>query len=290
MGERRSDGTPSGRRHGHPEGADRGRPGSGPHAVRGTEELEALLVRALVRENVDDGAEQRAVAAFREARETGAHRTAPTRRRDDWRPRERRLGRLSVKATLSVLIAGLSLGGVAVAGIGAAGSAVDGPGDDGNRVPTRAPAESTAPVDATAPAGTSTSGGPSADRSPDAGAASRPGSGSAAPERPARARDVEAHCRAYERVEGRGKALESVAWKRLVEAAGGAVNVEAYCAERSRPATGEAKPGGTGAPDNGADNGAPDNGADNGVSGNGAGNGASDSQGRPAQPGGGKNP
>lgn len=284
MGERRSDGTPSGRRHGHPEGASRGRPGSGPHAVRGTEEFEALLVRALVREDADDGAEQRAVAAFREARETGAHRTgALTRRRDDWRPRERRLGRLSVKATLSVLIAGLSLGGVAVAGIGAAGSAVDGPGDDGNRAPTTAPAESaapvgtTAPAESTAPAGTSTSGGPSAGRSADAGADSRPGSGSAAPKRPARARDVEAHCRAYERVEGRGKALESVAWKRLVEAAGGAANVEAYCAERLRPATGEAKPGGTGAPGNGAGNGV-------------SGNGASDSQGKPAQPGGGKNP
>ncbi|MGY3203636.1 hypothetical protein [Streptomyces sp. TE5632] len=300
MGERRNDGAPSGRRRGHPEGASQGRhpagqgrPGSGPHAVRGTAGLEALLVRALVRDGVDDEGEQRAVAAFREAREAGAHRTgARPRRRDDWRPRERRLGRFSVKATLSVLIAGLSLGGVAVAGIGAAGSAVDGPGEDGNRGPT------TAPADTTAPAGASASGGPSDDRSAGAGADSRPGSDSAAPERPAGARDVEAHCRAYERLEGRGKALESVAWKRLVEAAGGAVNVDAYCAERLRSATGEAKPGGTGAPTDrtgGAGGAAGNSSSGNGASGNGAGNSASgnsagNGQGKPAQPGGEKKP
>ncbi|MGW5210689.1 hypothetical protein ACWEQO_05580 [Streptomyces sp. NPDC004051] len=275
MGERRNDGAPSGRRHGRPEGVSRGRPGSGPHAVRGTEDIEALLVRALVREDVDHEAEQRAVAAFREARETGAHRTgALTRRRDDWRPRERRLGRFSVKATFSVLVVGLSLGGVAVAGIGADGPVTDGPGDEGNRSPTTAPTDTTAPADVpapadtTAPAGAPASGSPSAGRSSGAGADSSPGSDPAAPERPARARDVEAHCRAYERVEGRGRALESVAWKRLVEAAGGAANIDAYCAERLRPTTGAAKPGGTGA----------------------SGNGAGDSRGTPAQPGGGKNP
>ncbi|MEV0689881.1 hypothetical protein [Streptomyces sp. NPDC050388] len=319
MGERRSDGAPSGRRRGHPEGASqghrpagRGRPGSGPHDVRGTAGLEVLLVRALVRDGVDDGAEQRAVAAFREARETGAHRTgALTRGRDDWRPRGRRPGRFSVKATLSVLIAGLGLGGVAVAGIGAAGSAVDGPGEGGSRGRTSAPAGTSAPPSASA------SGGPSADRSAGAGADSRPGSDSAAPERPTRARDVEAHCRAYERVEGRGKALESVAWQRLIEAAGGAANVDAYCAAQLRPTTGEAKPGGTGAPadrtggaggaagnsssgtgasGNGMSDGAggnASNGAGNKASngaGNKASNGASDSQGKPAQPGGGKNP
>ncbi|MBL3667885.1 hypothetical protein JL475_18195 [Streptomyces sp. M2CJ-2] len=299
MGERRNDGAPSGRRREHPEGVSQGRRpvgqgrlGSGPHAARGTEGLEALLVRALVREGVDDEAEQRAVAAFREARETGAQRTgARARRRDDWRPGERRLGRFSVKTTLSVLIAGLSLGGVAVAGIGAAGSAGDVPGDDGNRGPT------TAPADITASAGASAPGGPSAARSAGTGADSRPGSDSAAPERPARARDVEAHCRAYERVEGRGKALESVAWKRLIEAAGGAANVDAYCTERLRSATGEARPGGTGVPADrtgGAGGAAGNSPSDTGASGNGASKGAGDSassgQGKPAQPGGEKKP
>ncbi|MGJ3560690.1 hypothetical protein ACR6C2_28650 [Streptomyces sp. INA 01156] len=128
------------------------------------------------------------MAAFREARETGVHRTgALTRRRDDWRPRERRLGRLSVKATLSVLIAGLSLGGVAVAGIGAAGWRWTAPVTTGTGSPPglrpRARPRSTPRLRPDLDVR-----GPSADRSPDAGADSRPGSGSAAPERPARAR------------------------------------------------------------------------------------------------------
>ncbi|WP_406725887.1 hypothetical protein WJ438_16155 [Streptomyces sp. GD-15H] len=321
MGERRNDDGPSGRRRGHPEGASQGhrpagqgRPGSGPHGVRDTAGLEALLVQALVRDGVDAGAEQRVVAAFREAREAGAHRTgARTRRRDDWRPRERRLGRFSVKAGFSVLIAGLSLGGVAVAGIGAVGSGVDGSGDDGSRGSrTTAPSSTSAPL-----------GAPSADRSSGAGADSRPGSDPAASEPPVRAQDLEDHCRTYERVEGRGKALDSVAWKRLTEAAGGAANVDAYCAAQLRPSTGEAEPGGTGAPadrtggaggaagnnssgaagtasdaatagtgasgNDAATAGTGSGGADNGAE-NGAGTGASESQGKPARPGGEKNP
>ncbi|PWI10991.1 hypothetical protein DIZ27_09030 [Streptomyces sp. NWU339] len=310
MGERRNDGAPSGRRRGHPEGAPQGhrpagqdRPGSGPNGVRGAAGLEALLVRTLVRDGVDDGAEQRAVAAFREARETDAHRTgARTRRRDDWRPRERRLGRFSMKATLSVLIAGLSLGGVAVAGIGAAGSAVDGPGDDGSR-----DSRTTAPASTSAPP-RDQSGGSSAGRPSGAASDSGPGSDPAVSERPAQARDTEAHCRAYERVKGRGKALDSVAWKRLVEAAGGAANVEAYCAGHLRSATAQAGPDGTGVPNGEA--GVPNSEAGNSSSGSGpgssgnsgsgpgnsgndsgnSGNGVSGTQGNPAQSGGEKNP
>ncbi|MFJ8714768.1 hypothetical protein ACIRD9_16510 [Streptomyces violaceus] len=183
-------------------------------------DVEALIVASLVRDGVDAEAEQRAVAAFRAARDAGAHRTR-TRRRDDWRSRERRyLGR-SLRTTLSVLLASLTLGGVAVAAIGAAGSAADGARDGRDRPP----ASSSAPRD---PAGT-----PSGDS---------PGTGSAPthPDRPAPAQDTEARCRAYQQVEGRGRALDATAWQRLVEAAGGERNVTAYCAEQLS----EAKPDG----------------------------------------------
>jgi hypothetical protein len=46
------------------------------------------------------------------------------------------------------------------------------------------------------------------------------------------AADTEAQCRAYEDVEGRGKAMDATAWQRLVTAAGGERNVAAYCAAR----------------------------------------------------------
>ncbi|MGC0375329.1 hypothetical protein [Streptomyces sp. SAI-229] len=214
MGERQNDGGPAGRRRVHPE---RGAPprAGGPDSVTGgrrvvdAADLEALLAAALIRRGVDAGAEQRAVAAFLAAREAGAL-GARTRRRDDWRIRRGRLGRHSLKATLSVLIAGLTLSGVAVAGIGAAGSSTDEPAEDVKG--THAPSPGTT--------------GPS-----DGGSAG-PETGSGLPGRPGTAGDTEAHCRAYDRVRGRGGALDSTAWKRLVEAAGGAANVDAYCAER----------------------------------------------------------
>ncbi|KUM77566.1 hypothetical protein [Streptomyces griseorubiginosus] len=168
--------------------------------------LEAVLGAALVGAKEDGEAERRAVDAFRVARDTGAHR-ARTRRRDDWRPRpQRRWGR-SWKATLSVLLASLTLGGVAYAAIGAGG---DGPAkgaarDEGVRpsVTTSAPAPS-----------------PTAPRS----------SASAPADRPATAKDTLAHCRAYKKLRGRGKALDSTAYRRLAAAAGGAANVRTYCA------------------------------------------------------------
>lgn len=295
MGERRNDGGTPGRRGVHPDHTSRDhrtagqdRPGSasasssgrppardavGPRPVG----IEALLAEALARGAADAGFEQRAVAAFREARDAGAQRTR-TRRRDDWRPRERRLGRFSVKAALSVLVAGLSLGGAAVAGMGAAGTTTDGSRDGGGRPTT--PAVTSALSEA-----------PSADRSPAAGP--DVGSGPTAPEHPVRAKDTEAHCRAYEKAEGRGKALESTAWKRLVEAAGGAANVDAHCAGQLRSAPGEAEPGATGAAEPGA-TGAPRNRpGDAGNSGNGfedSDNDASGRQGASARPGGEKKP
>ncbi|MFJ8051590.1 hypothetical protein [Streptomyces luteogriseus] len=194
MGERQSDGGLSGR--------------GSRHALLDTD-VEALIVASLIRDGVDAEAEQRAVAAFRAARDAGALRTR-TRRLDDWRARERRrLGR-SLKTTLSVLLASLTLGGVAVAAIGVAGSPEDGTKD----APERKPAPSSAPRD------------PSEQPSRDSHS---PGPGSST-DRPAPAQDTEAHCRAYERVGRRGKAMEATSWQRLVAAAGGERNVTAYCA------------------------------------------------------------
>ncbi|MFJ3445223.1 hypothetical protein ACIPM2_29050 [Streptomyces sp. NPDC086081] len=247
MGEHRSDGGLPGRRQVHPadsahtrravpDGGERpagpartagpggpGRPGSSP-ALREAE-LEALIAAALIREGIDAEAEQRAVAAFRAAREAGAHRSA-ARRRDDWRARERRLPGRSLKATLSVLLASLTLGGAAVAAIGSVAS-TDDPGERG-----RPPAVTRAP----GPSAGAATGGPA-------------GSGSARPDRPGTARDTEAHCRAYERVGGRGKALGATAWQRLVEAAGGERNVPAYCAGQLAGARDE--PAGTATPGRG---------------------------------------
>ncbi|MFJ2948372.1 hypothetical protein ACIO8H_12125 [Streptomyces sp. NPDC087226] len=222
MGERQNDGGPAGRRRAHPEGTPSGR--RGPGAATAGPDLEALLAAALISEGVDAGAEQRAVAAFLAAREAGAQ-GARTRRRDDWRTRGGRLGRRSLKATLSVLIAGLTLSGVAVAGIGAAGGpSPDEPARDVSG--TRAPSSGTA--------------------TPSAGGSTAPETGSPRPGRPATAKDTEAHCRAYDRVQGRGKALDSTVWERLVEAAGGAADVGAYCAERLETDAPSGQPGNEG--------------------------------------------
>ncbi|WP_051745094.1 hypothetical protein [Streptomyces yerevanensis] len=86
--------------------------------------LEALLAAAVRVDSLDPGAQDRALAAFRAARQTGAH-GARTRRRDDWRPRaHRRLGR-SLRATLAALVTSVALGGVAIASIGSVGTSGD---------------------------------------------------------------------------------------------------------------------------------------------------------------------
>ncbi|MFD2685613.1 hypothetical protein ACFS5L_12305 [Streptomyces phyllanthi] len=178
--------------------------------------VDVLLAAAVRAHTVDDDGEARAVAAFRMAREQGAH-TARTRRRDDWRPREQRsAGRSrSLRATLAVLLASLTLGGVAVAAIGVS---YDGDGDRDGRTgssgsasgrsaqPTPSPSEGRAGTDP----GTHPSTGPS--------------------DRPSQAQDTEARCRAYEQLKGSGKALDSTVWQRLVDEAGGERKIEAFCA------------------------------------------------------------
>ncbi|PIM67364.1 hypothetical protein CTU88_35800 [Streptomyces sp. JV178] len=185
--------------------SDRGVP---PADTSSVDLLLAVAVRG--RPEVDSAGEARALAAFRAAREQGP-RTARTRRRDDWRPNPRRRVQLSVRTTLAVLLSSLTLGGVAFAAIGSAtrdDAAGPGRGEDGR------PGTSRSAPAAPGPSGT-------------------PGAGSSTGDRPASARDTEAHCRAYEeKAEGRGRALDATAWRRLTDAAGGTEKVAAYCAAR----------------------------------------------------------
>jgi hypothetical protein len=248
MGERLSgDGVPD-RRRVHPGGA-----ASDPWEVRDATTLETELSAVLLEGHLDPEAEQRALTAFRTARDAGAHQ-ARTRRRDDWRlPAERR-ARRPVKMTLGVVFASLTLGGVAVAAIGSVGSSADGDGDGAGR--------GTAHPSAVAP-------------DQPGGAASSAPSGVPGPtDRPATAQDTEAHCRAYEQVKDRGKALDARAWQRLVTAAGGKDKVAAYCSEQLAQATatpsktaGNGKAGSAGTSGNGT------SGNNTGGTGNAAGNG-----------------
>ncbi|MEU0580876.1 hypothetical protein ABZ465_27010 [Streptomyces griseoincarnatus] len=192
-----------------------------------TARLEALLVAALVRDGVDAGAEQRAVAAFVAARESGAQ-GARTRRRDDWRAPRRRFGGRSLRATLGALVAGCALSGVAWAGIQAAGTPVGGRSEDTG--PTRTPSASSAPAVPDASGASRAGGAPGVSASASAAEAGHDGARRGAGPAEA-AGDVEAQCRAYERAAGR--VPDAPVWERLVAAAGGAGRVEAYCAGRA---------------------------------------------------------
>ncbi|MEV5173371.1 hypothetical protein AB0L10_20310 [Streptomyces flaveolus] len=214
MGERRSGGGPAGRRRAHPGGAVAA---PDPADASG---LETRFAAALRADRVDAEAERGAVAAFRAARDAGAH-DARTRARDDWRPGRPAPARRSLRTTLSLVLASLTLGGVAVAAIGSAGSGTH--DDDRSRSPRSAPpAASTPSASADAPAA-----GP-----PDTPSADRPGQSAAA-------QDTLARCRAYARAVERGGALDTAAWQRLVTAAGGPGKVAAYCAARSERKQGE---------------------------------------------------
>ena len=200
MGERQSGGSGPGRRRVHP-----GVGVSGAGEQGGGAEVEVLLAAAIRSGDPDGEGERRALVAFRAARDAGAH-LARTRRRDDWRPRERGRARRSLRVTLTLALAGLTAGGVAFAAIGTAGHS-----DDGHAARQREHRPVGTPAASSAPGTPSTS---------------------ATPDRPATANDTEAHCAAYERVKGNGKALQSTAWQRLITAAGGEQNVAAYCARQ----------------------------------------------------------
>ena len=202
--------------------------------------LEPLLAAALRAGALDVDGEARAVAAFRAARDQGAYaaHAARTRRRDDWRPRQPKAKR-SLRTTFAVLAASVTLGGVAVAAIGSSSDG-NGNGDDQGR-----PRPSSSAPDHSAP-GAGNSAAPGTSAPGESGT-----TGSADPSaRPSQAQDTEAHCRAYEAVAGRGKALDSTSWQRLVDAAGGEDQVAAYCAAQLDEVTPSA--GRTDATDNSA--------------------------------------
>ncbi|MGW1909571.1 hypothetical protein ACWCQS_02090 [Streptomyces sp. NPDC002076] len=225
MGERHSGEGRLGRRRAHPGGtlsapdhAHAGTAGSD----RADSGFEARLGAVLRAHGIDAEAEHRAVAAYRAARATQAARAHPrTRRRDDWRPAAPRRARVSLKATLSVVLASLTLGGVAFAAIDVAGA--------GGHPGTSRPAHPSTGIP-NRPTAPGTSAGTA-----DAGSGAPP----TRPHHPATARDTVAHCRTYERAGDRGGALDSTAWQGLVEAAGGEDKVAAYCAAQVASAQGK---------------------------------------------------
>ncbi|MEU1305788.1 hypothetical protein [Streptomyces shenzhenensis] len=243
MGERHSDDGPPGRRRAHPGG-----PVPGPRPADPGTALEARFGTALRPDGagLDPAAERRAVAAFRAARDTGADR-ARTRRRDDWRPRASRRARFSVTASLSAFLASVTLGGLAVAAIASAGA----PAHRGDEQPAPHPTADTSERPASVPAPEPSGPRPATSQAPVSPAPTDPAATESAavharPDRPATAKDTLAHCRAYEQVKDRGKALNSAAWQRLVTAAGGAEKVAAYCAGRLAAATTTAEEPGAG--------------------------------------------
>ncbi|GGT30540.1 hypothetical protein [Streptomyces chromofuscus] len=206
-----------GRRRAHPHDAVSG-PGE-PDT-----EVAALLGAALRGDGVDAEAEKRAVTSFLAARDAGAHR-APTRRRDDWRPRRRPPAR-TLRTTLAVLLGSLTAGGVAFATIGSPSSSPSPSSPSSSKAAEAGPGGRTTPPPAASAPGAPTAPAPSR-------------ATSTAPDRPAVAQDTEAHCRAYGLLADGGKALDAAAWQRLVAAAGGEERVEAYCAEQLTPAAEE---------------------------------------------------
>ncbi|MFE7331860.1 hypothetical protein ACFU8W_44650 [Streptomyces sp. NPDC057565] len=173
-----------------------------------TPERTAERISAALRQQpVDDTAEQAAIAAFQSARKA-RDRTLSTRRRDDWRPRPQK--HRWARGGAVALVTSSLLGGIAFASIGV----VDTRQHD---TPKTGTSHSTPPAHT-----------PREQSSPSSGPSTAPTTPS---RHPGTTKDVEAHCRAYERVKNRGHALGATAWQRLIRAAGGKQHVATYCAQ-----------------------------------------------------------
>ncbi|MET8243772.1 hypothetical protein ABZV31_04650 [Streptomyces sp. NPDC005202] len=196
------------------------RPNAAPHLGPTTErdgafDLDNIAERigeALRQQPLDTSAEQAALTAFRSAR-TANDGAVRTRRRDDWRPRTRK--QRWTRGSALTLAASTLLGGIAVASIGVVDSTQH-----------HAPEARTSNSPLRPPTAT-----PRGQRSPSTAPGTAP---TASPSHPGTAKNIEAHCRAYERIKGRGHALNATAWQRLVRAAGGEQQVAGYCAQLSR--------------------------------------------------------
>lgn len=173
-----------------------------------------------VRGDVGPAGAERALAAFREAGNTTTG-TAPLRRRrrDDWRPDRRGLPtRVSVRAALGGVLAGVTLGGVALAaGTGVLPNPLAPDDSPGPRPGVQAPRSPGA--DGVEPDRTASSPAPAPSGTPTP-------SGSPTSHRPARGNGA-ALCHAW--AKGNGK-HEGTAFRRLAEAAGGDDAVDTYCA------------------------------------------------------------
>jgi hypothetical protein len=181
----------------------------------------------------DMDGERRAMAAFLAARDEGAH--APVsrwrrRRRDDWRPAERRRGARPVRGALGGVLVAALLGGVAVA---AGSGALPTPfGDDGSDGPGSVRPTPTSPA---TPGDRRTGGAPSPTDGEDTGRSA--GAGTEPAKDPGEARpsgqapNVASLCRVY--LDGRDNdgAMDTTDFERLGTAAGGAseATVTAYC-------------------------------------------------------------
>ncbi|WP_329332790.1 hypothetical protein OG252_00470 [Streptomyces sp. NBC_01352] len=202
-------------------------PRLGPTAERGDAsglDRTAERIGEALRQPVNDSAEQAALAAFRSAR-TSSDAAPRTRRRDDWRPRTRK--QRWARGGALTLVSSTLLGGIAFASIGVV--------DSGQRqAPEAGAGHSTSRPSTPTP----TPPAPGEQDAPSTGSGTAP---PASPSYPGKAKAVEKHCRSYEKVKGRGHALNATAWQRLVQAAGGEQHVAAYCAQLTGPAN-EATP------------------------------------------------
>lgn len=198
-----------------------------------TPELAVVLAAARRAETPDADDERRATAAFRAARDGGAHavRSPWWRRRDDWRPVTSWRGRRPARIMLGGFVVAATLGGVAVAAGGGVlptpfrGGEKGGPADSVH--PT--PGSSRTPEGHRSDAGGPTTGGDGSGRTETNGPGFvlPPGRTGA----PGGTRAEAALCRVYAKDLGKGKAADSTAFDRLAAAAGeeSEAAVTAYC-------------------------------------------------------------
>ncbi|MEU5719182.1 hypothetical protein AB0G71_26120 [Streptomyces sp. NPDC020403] len=197
-------------------------PSPDPEELPDTPALAALLAAAQRAEAVRPEDEERALGAFRSARDGGAYAARTPlwrrrRRRDDWRPGSARRVR-PVRMLLGGFVLAATLGGVAVA---ANSGVLPSPfGRPDPQEPVR-PVHSAPATPAAPPRGADGSAKPPLPTAlPGAG---RPTGG------PDRGRGDGALCEAYRKAGNSGKAADSTAFDRLETAAGGPAAVLAYC-------------------------------------------------------------
>ncbi|MCX4966039.1 hypothetical protein OHA98_14535 [Streptomyces sp. NBC_00654] len=182
-------------------------------------------------------AEQRALAAFREARGQWPDGTVPPwrrRGRDDWRPAQGRRGGIPVRAAIGGFAVAVTLGGAALAAGSGALPTPFGDGGPGGRAPVRPAHSASAPSSAgpesprpgTPPPRTGATG-PGPTGPTDSGR--RAGGPGQAPDGAARAPGDTALCQVYERSRGIGRAGDPTALERLEKTAGGASEVAGHC-------------------------------------------------------------